>query len=519
MKLLTAREMREIDSRAIHSAGIPSLVLMENASRGSARWFRECFPAGSYTHAVVFAGSGNNGGDGMAVARILTDWGVSVIVCLMADPSRLSTDAALQHKIITGLGIPVHLSPDLKILEEIMETVPPGATFLVDALLGTGITRPVTGGALAAVIRKINESDLPVAAVDMPSGLSDAFPREEGLCVRANCTATFHALKTAHLYPDGNDLCGRIRIIDIGIPAKVSEDVGGGADITGPEHAIILSSPRRVNSHKGDYGHVLAIAGSPEKPGAGMLSAYAALRGGAGLSTLALSEKNVVAAGRFPEVMTLFWKETSDLIGKLGGFDCIAAGPGLGTGAPIPELVERLLVESPVPLVLDADALNVLAGNMDALKNANCPVVITPHPLEFSRLSGRPLREILADRLGSTRGFAGETGVFVVLKGHHTVVASPLGRLWVNGTGNPGMATAGSGDVLTGFLAAQIARLGNLQDLDEICAAAVYSHGRAGDLARRERGETGMTAGDILEQLPAAIRGIHDDPGPFSINR
>ncbi|MBN1196751.1 MAG: NAD(P)H-hydrate dehydratase [Candidatus Aminicenantes bacterium] len=519
MRLLTAQWMREIDSRAIEMVGIPSLVLMENASRGAARWFRECFPASRFSHAVVLAGRGNNGGDGMAVARILAEWDVSTVVCLMAEPDALSPDSARQHALLISLGIPVHVLPDKEALSQLFASMPGDRTFIVDALLGIGIDRPVIEDPLAGAIRAINASGLPVAAIDVPSGLCEKVLPREGLCVHATCTATFHALKVAHLYPDGNPYCGRIRVLDIGIPALAAADVGEPLQIITPELALPLTAPRSAGAHKKDFGHVLSIAGSSEKPGAGFLSAYAALRGGAGLSTLALPENSPQAALWAPEIMTLYWRHVDDLSAALERYDAIAIGPGLGVEPPIPEMLDRVLSESRVPLILDADALNVLAGNPGRLRTVSAPVVITPHPGEFSRLTGWPPAKILADRWGAARAVAMENNIVVVLKGHHTVVASPLGQVWVNATGNPGMATAGSGDVLTGFMAAQIARLHGHRPLDEICAAAVYLHGKAGDLAAQHQGEICMTAKDLLDEMPAAFKGIQDDPGPFTILR
>lgn len=519
MKLLTSQWMREIDTRAIEEVGIPSLVLMENAARGAARWFRECFPPDCFSHALVLAGSGNNGGDGMAVARILTDWGMSVSVCLMADPARLSSDSGRQLAILTRMGVAVHVSPNEASLKKLCESLPRGNSFLVDALLGIGIDRPVTAGPIAGAIRTINASGLPVAAVDVPSGLSEKFLPQTGLCVRAACTATFHALKRAHLFPDGNDCCGDIRVLDIGIPAMAEEGVADFVRLITPELAFPMAAPRPVAAHKNHFGHVLSIAGSTEKPGAGYLCAYAALRGGAGLSTLALPGNSLPAAVYHPEVMSVYWHEVDEVFKNLSRFHAIAAGPGLGVEARVKELVDRLLLEAKVPLVLDADALNVLAGDAGRLKNASVPLVITPHPGEFSRLTGWSAERILADRVEAAREFAREYNLVVVLKGHHSVVASPQGRVWLNATGNPGMATAGSGDVLTGFLTARVAQMKDHHALDEVCAAVVYLHGRAGDLAAKSRGETGMTAGDLLNELPAAIQTIHEDPGPFGIVR
>ncbi len=520
MKLLYTRWMREMDAHAIDPLGIPSLVLMENASRGAARWFAEVFPLSGFEHVVVMAGSGNNGGDGMAIARILSGWGYTAEVCLMADPADLNPDPALQYRILRGLDIPVHHLPGEVDLRSILQPRPEEPAFLVDALLGTGITRPVSKGLLATAIQAMNESPLPVAAVDIPSGMSEDFPPGNGFCVRACCTATFHAPKVAHFHPDGNEFCGSLRVVDIGIPPEVEDSVNCHLEFISMSDVRPMLIPRQSASHKGDFGHVLSIAGSREKPGAGILSAYAALRAGAGLSTLALpSDVLISPAMRYPEVMSFAWTGAREILNRLDSFDCVVAGPGLGTGDSIAALIRELIPAVNVPLILDADALNVLDGDLSPLKNATGPVIITPHLGEFRGLTGWSAEEILKDRYEAARRVSREYGIFVVLKGHHTIVASPDGGVRINTTGNPGMATAGSGDVLTGMIAAMIAQHSRSHALDKVVSAAVFLHGFAGDLALRLKGEAGLTAGDLVEAIPAAMCEAYDDPGPFTFQR
>ncbi len=384
------------------------------------------------------------------------------------------------------------------------------------------------GGMENGIVNLINNSGFKVAAVDIPSGLSDTFLPEESVHVNANITATFQCLKTAHIYPDGNKYCGKIAVIDIGIPREhVNRDKYYIDIITPPAFNKLLNcSP--VDAHKGDYGHALTVSGSLEKPGAGILSSFAVLKSGAGLCTAAVCYENRTAAIiAHPEVMTLIYKSKDDLLKALHPFDVIMAGPGLGSNPETLEIVTMLIENAEVPLVLDADALNVLPGNLELLqKPRRHPIIITPHPGEFARLTGYSSAEIRRGRIALSREFARRYNIYVILKGHHTIIATPGeknengGPIFVNPTGNPGMATAGSGDILSGLLTGMIARFNKKYDLETILQAAVFIHGLAGDLAARQTGEISLTAGDISSYISHAFLALqaNDYQLPFHIS-
>ncbi len=305
--------------------------------------------------------------------------------------------------------------------------------------------------------------------------------------------------------------------MDIGIPADLENEGEHYIRLSEPADFRVLLARRPAAAYKGSFGHALVVAGSAEKPGAGILASFAALKAGAGLSTAAVSPRNrdlfVLA---HPEVMTLPYEKPEELSGQLKDFSCILAGPGMGNRLSTLKVVSLLLQETRQPLILDADALNVLQGRTDLLKaSAGRPLVLTPHPGEFARLAGRTVKEVQADRLGLAREFACKHEVFLVLKGHHTLTATPAGRVWVNQTGNPGMATAGSGDVLGGVIAGLVAQFHPQQPMETLLAAAVFLHGYAGDLAVRETGEMGLTAGDIIAFLPRSVLKINGFRSPF----
>ncbi len=522
-KLLTAGWMQELDAEAIQDIGIPSIVLMENASRGAAAYFAEEFPLGKYQGVIVVAGKGNNGGDGIAIGRILHGYGYRVEILLLAPPEKLNPDPAINFKIIEKLNIPYTIIDDVQGLNTILsnDQFRASGTFIVDAIFGTGISKPVSKGFYGDVIETINDSGFPVAAVDIPSGLSESFLPSAGHHVCADVTATFQCLKIAHIYPDGNRYCGNIRIIDIGIPPQLEADDKYYMQLITPGQFQHLFHPRTIDAHKGNFGHTLTISGSLEKPGAGILSSFAVLKAGGGLCTTALCfENRTVPVAAHPELMTLIYEKNQDIISRLDQFNVILAGPGLGNSQETSEIVSLLLAKATVPLVLDADALNVLQGKQDILKQKRTsPVIITPHPAEFSRISGLGMKKILANRFQVSRDFACEYNVNVILKGHHTIIAAPSGRVYVNQTGNPGMATAGSGDVLCGMVAGMVAQYSQDHDndriLETICQAAVFLHGYAADLAVKKYGEVSLTASDIIEHIPPAIMNLDEYRSPF----
>lgn len=510
-KIATAAQMRELDRKTIHECGIPGLVLMENAGRGAFQLIQERFP--ELTRVVVFAGKGNNGGDGLAIARHLRNAGLAVTVLLLASTDELQGDAR------TNLEAWLRIGGELKEIKSESElagqrAVVIHADLLVDALLGTGLKAEVQGIYRAAIelINEISaERGLPVLAVDIASGLNADTGQVMGAAVAADLTAAFGLAKVGQLCYPGAALSGRVEVIDISIPPELTQEL--------PYHAVTaagaaeLMRPRPEDSHKGQTGHLLVLAGSPGKTGAAVLAGQAALRAGAGLVTLA------VPAGLHDlfelmtrEVMTESLPDTGErtlgraAVGRakelMADKKAVALGPGLGQGEETVEFVRAVIAGTALPLVIDADGLNAAARDPHMLMRRKGPLIVTPHPGEMSRLLGRPAAAIQADRLGSALEFARRYEVITVLKGAHTVTAAPDGRAFLNLSGNPGMATAGMGDVLTGVIGALLA-----QGYEPLTAAVlgVYLHGRAGDLAAGELGELGLVASDVLQRLPRAL--------------
>ncbi|MCI0471214.1 MAG: NAD(P)H-hydrate dehydratase [Candidatus Aminicenantes bacterium] len=521
MKLLCSAWMQELDEETIKRIGIPSIVLMENAAQGAAAFFIEEFPGAVYRNVVVVIGKGNNGGDGIAVGRILHQKGYRVEFVLLVSPGRLNPDPAVNFAIIKNLNLHYSAIGSADELGVILNRYSAHDTFLVDAIFGTGIAKPVEAGLYADVIKTMNNSAFKIAAIDIPSGLSESFLPGTGEQIDAAATAALQSLKITHIYPDGNKYCGKTRIIDIGIPREFFDRDKYYIELIMPAHFKHLFQPREIDTHKGHYGHALNICGSLDKPGAGILSSYSALKVGAGLSTAAVCFENRTAAvTAHPEVMTLIYRENSDLAKRAAEFDAVLIGPGLGNTEATLAIVKTMIEHSRGPLVLDADALNVLQDRTGILKQPrDFPLVITPHPAEFSRIGSLPMKKILEDRIGVSRDFAGEYDVFVILKGHHTIIAAPTGQVYINQSGNPGMATAGSGDVLAGMLAGMIAQFGRKHKLDIILQAAVFVHGYAGDLAAANLGETSLTAADIIAHIPAAIKDLDAYKSPFQFSR
>jgi NAD(P)H-hydrate epimerase len=517
MKVLLNSWMREIDRAASERRGISSIELMENAARGCASLFAAEFPLNRYPACLVLAGKGNNGGDGLAIARLLRERGYDVRVLLLARPNELRPDAKANLERLLEAGCPPEGIAAAAQLKKILAACDPAETFLVDAVLGTGLDKPVSSGLFAEAFDAVNGSGIPVAAVDIPSGLGESFPPAAGAHVRARVTAALHSLKWAHLNPDGNAGCGRIRIVGIGIPRDLEDKDDYYIRLVEPSDLKPLLARRLRAAHKGDFGHALVVAGSTEKPGAGILASYAVLRSGAGLCTAAIPPQNRdISVLAHPEVMTLPFKKPEEISGRLGDFSSVLAGPGQGESQDTLRTVALLLQKVRSPLILDADALNVLSAQPDLLKGrTQRPLILTPHPGEFARMTGKAPADVQRDRLALARGYAVKQGVYLVLKGHHTLTVSPQGRVWVNSTGNPGMATAGSGDVLGGMIAGLIAQFYPKQPMDLILAAAVFLHGYAGDLAARECGEAGLTAGDITAFIPKSFLKIHGFRSPF----
>jgi len=510
MRVVNGDQMREADRRTIQDIGVPSAVLMENAGRQVVSAMETAFEKLPDARVAVLAGRGNNGGDGFVIARVLWQAGVDVQAYLLGTAADVRGDARLNLDILGRLGL------DVIEIRSAQDWELHGADVLrrdivVDALFGTGLKTPLDGLA-ETIAQDLNASPIPVVAVDLPSGLCADDPAPIGPVVDASLTVTFGAPKLPLVLPPGERVAGSVVVADIGIPAGVIDD------LPGPRIESVLADdlwpfvpPRARDAHKGSFGHVLITAGSRGKTGAAHLGAMAALRSGAGLVTVATPASCLpIVASMGAEYMTLALDELPDGTASRaaaaaalgGGHDVIAAGPGLGTGPDQQAFVLALLERSARPLVLDADALTVVSTAPTALRGTpERPVVITPHPGEMARLAGLATGDIQRQRLNVARDFATGHHVYVVLKGYRTLVATPEGVVYINPTGNPGMATGGSGDVLTGMVAGWLAQgLG----VTAACLLAVYLHGAAGDLAAAGLGEAAMTAGDILAEIGAA---------------
>ena len=514
MRILTAREMRDIDRETIEGIGIPGSVLMENAGLQVIKALKARFPRLGGERIVIVAGKGNNGGDGLVVARHLEAAGVAPKVLLLAAKDEVKGDAGLNLAVAAKLGIPVvevrgpedwkRCRPDLL-----------KATVIVDALFGTGLTKAL-GGLYARAVEDVNRTRAFKLAVDIPSGLSSDTFEVIGPCVRADLTVCLAAPKVAHVFPPAEDFVGELVVAPIGIPAPLLEAPELGLELVERTRVGPFFRKRRRDSHKGSYGHLLVVAGSLGKSGAAALAGRAALRMGAGLVTVA------TAAGALPgiarsmmELMTEPLAETLEgtvaasalprALELLEGKDGVVVGPGLSTRPSTAEFVLGLLAKIKVPAVIDADGLNILAADIGRLRGLRAPAVLTPHPGEFARLTGRSAADVLRHRLEMAPEFARKHGVHLVLKGYRTLTAAPDGRVFVNPTGNPGMATGGSGDVLSGMIASEIVQE---KDIAGAVLSAVYAHGLSGDLAAAKLGEKALTAGDIIRFLPAALRSL-----------
>ena len=511
--VFTAAEMRALDARAVASLGIPGPRLMENAGTGAARVIACRWGPLPRRDVVILCGKGNNGGDGFVVARRLRAAGARVRVFLFARRAEVRGDAALALRRWTGRVEEVASAAGVAAATEAAVR----ADIVVDALLGTGVEGPARG-LMADMIARL-EMPRPagrraprVAALDLPSGLSSDHGALPGPTVRADLTTTFAGLKRSLLLYPAAARAGEVVVVPIGIP---DPEVGRGIRTFAVEEADARApfGPRPADAHKGTYGHLLVVAGSLGKTGAAALASRAALRAGAGLVTAAVpaSQQPVVAMLGAEYMTEPLAEHPPGFLGRAAAarvrelaetMDAVALGPGLSLGDEAQALARELITSLPRPMVVDADALSALAGHLALLKDAAGPRVLTPHPGEMARMLGVSVGEIQTDRLERARGFAASHHVWLALKGAGTVVAGPDGTVWINPTGNPGMAKGGSGDVLTGMTGAFLAR--GLEPLAAL-RAAVYLHGIAGDLARDLVGEEGMIAGDIVETIPRAL--------------
>jgi len=512
MKILTSAEMRAIDRAAIEDLGIPGVVLMENAGQRIYRAIKFRFPEIAGERIVVVAGKGNNGGDGFVVARHLFNAGARPEVLLLAARDEVRGDAAVNLGIALKSGIPIRDIPDAAAWGKARSALSK-ATIVIDAIFGTGLEKPLEG-LFARAVADINRTEAYKVAVDIPSGLSADSFEPIGPSVSADLTVTLAAPKVAHIFPPAADRVGELVIAPIGIPPALFNRAELKLEMVEERAVGPYFAKRKRDTHKGSYGHLLIFAGSLGKSGAAALAGRAALRTGAGLVTVATAAGVLPSIARsMAELMTEPLPETETrtidasalarALTLLKGKDAVLVGPGLSTHPSTAAFVAGLLPKVKAPCVIDADGLNILASRPGLLDGLEAPAVLTPHPGEFARLSGRTTAEVLRHRLELAPEFAVKHEAIVVLKGYRTLIALPDGRVFVNPTGNPGMATGGTGDVLGGMIGSQIAQK---NDLLGSVLSAVYAHGLAGDVAAERLGEKALVAGDLIRYLGPAMK-------------
>jgi ADP-dependent NAD(P)H-hydrate dehydratase / NAD(P)H-hydrate epimerase len=517
MFIVTAAQMQEMDRRTIQEFGIPGRVLMECAGRGATRVFLERLYRPGSGRVGILAGRGNNGGDGFVMARYLAQRNIEVTVFLLAGTADVKGDAAANLRLLEASGTPVIQVPDEHTFTARTKDLR-HQHYWIDALLGTGLKSDVRGFFRRA-IEFINASRRPVLSVDIPSGLNADTGQPCGTCIRADATATFGFAKIGHVVHPGAAYCGRVSVIDIGIPPAMALTTGVRQNLIQGSSIRPILGHRAADAHKGRTGHVLVIAGSRGKTGAAAMAATSALRAGAGLVTLGAPESvNAVLESLLVEAMTIPLPDQGTGLLPEEAFDAVvraadakqalALGPGLGTASHTRNLTVRIIREIDLPMVIDADGLNNLVGHVDHLKNRKNATILTPHPGEMARLTGLSTAEIQLDRLAAARRLAEETRTHVVLKGARTVVAEPDGRAWINPTGNAGMAAGGMGDVLTGAIAGLLAQG---CPASQACRAGVYLHGLAGDMLEQETSR-GYLATEVMNMLPRAVQRVLDDP-------
>jgi NAD(P)H-hydrate epimerase len=512
--VLDARGMRAADAATIRS-GTPSDELMESAAAGLCEELERVHPG--WRRIAVVCGPGNNGGDGLAAARLLFGMGKLVSVFSLTDPSAYRGDARANLDRLRSTGVRIAPLDGRGAFGELRRVLA-DSDGVVDALFGTGLSRPLSGNAAAAV-RAILRCGRAVVAADLPSGVSSDGGAVPGVAVRAELTVAFGAAKLCHVLPPASGLCGRLAVAGIGIPRSALEAAARKVWLTETSDVRTLLPPRPTESNKGDFGRLAVVAGSRGKVGAAILAARGALRAGAGLVTVCCAESiQDVVVGALPEAMTFGLPESGGALAESGarsllrfleGFDAALVGPGLGTAPGTVALLESLLSAASLPVVADADALNAFARRPQFFAKRREATVLTPHPGEAGRLLATSARRVQADRLGSARALARRSRAVVVLKGAHTLVAAEGGEVGVNPTGTPLLATAGSGDVLAGAIAALLA--GGLSPR-AAAVAGTWLHGAAAERLARRLGDAGLLAHETADALPEARAALRTRP-------
>lgn len=517
MKLVTGQEMKLLDRQAIESYGIPGIVLMENAGMRAVEAIADLFQGELAGKRIfIFAGKGNNGGDGFVIARHLVNAGADVKVFMTCRPEELQGDAQINYEILLQMQVKIHTIFTTKDLQRVDIALTYG-DLVVDALFGTGF-KGALSGVIADLVNLLNSSRKPILAVDIPSGLEADTGQVNGPCVRATCTVTFGFLKVGLCVEPGAQYTGRLWLGDISFPRKLYDEAAVNKFLINHEQAADWLPARDPGGHKGTFGHVLVVGGSEGMTGAVTLASQAALRAGAGVVTAAVPRSlNQIMEIKTTEVMTKPLPETDDhtispealpgLLSLAKKMDAVVIGPGISRNPNTFSLVKNFLSKLTKPVVVDADGLSALAEEPGFISALQAPVVLTPHPGEMARLLGVSVKEVQADRLNLARSCAEKWKAVVVLKGAKTVVAAPDGTIYLNVTGNSGMGTAGSGDVLAGMVGSLLAQ--GLTPL-EASACAVYCHGLAGDRGAESIGKMALTAGDLLGYLPQVLKELED---------
>jgi len=505
MKVSSVSQMRNLDHQAIERYGIIEDLLMENAGHAVYDMIHSFFPSLRTQRFAIFCGLGNNGGDGLVVARKLHSNGAWVEIFLLGDPGRYKGSARRNYEIAQKLSLPITPLSDISQASEALIR----CDGVVDAMLGTGLSRPLSGLYLDAV-RAVNHAEKPVFSVDIPSGIHGDTGKVMGEAVRARATATFGLPKWGNLLYPGFDYGGNLFVTHISFPPELYENETLQGETGIPENL----PPRDHDSHKGDYGKVLFIAGAAHYLGAPQFAALSFLKAGGGLAYLATPKTIAPFLGsRARELVihplwetdtgSLSLKNRQGLLALCEGMDMVVMGPGVSLHPETQDLMRALAEEIPCPLLIDGDGITALASAPDLLGKRTAPTILTPHPGEMARLTGQERTEIKENRVEILRDTTAALNAIMVLKGAHSLVGFPDGRIWINLTGNPGMATAGSGDVLTGTISAMI---GRGLPIEEAVKTGVFLHGLAGDLAAKRFGENGLVAGDLMASLPMALK-------------
>ncbi len=508
MKIVTSAQIKNIDRRAITEFGMPGPVLMENAAAAVMTEMETHFDGLAGMRVGIICGKGNNGGDGLALARRLAICGVAVRVALLAASGAVVGDAKVNLSILKRMSVDILQNASTSAIADVVAW----SDVIVDALLGVGLSKPLKG-TYAFAVELMNASGKPLVAVDVPSGINADTGEIMGSAVRADLTVTMALLKRGLVLHPGAQYAGTVRIADIGIPSEVVEKEQISVHLLDHGYGWGILDRRVPDAHKGDFGHVMVVAGSLGKAGAAVMAARGALRTGAGLVSVAVPNSMVpIIQQQIFEAMSIPAAESIDGTFGIGAEDELlkaaarmnscAIGPGLSTHYETVQMVRMFVRRLAIPLVIDADGLNALVGSLDVLKKVKVPVILTPHPGELGRLLGISAADVQKDRIGIASEFSAKYKVILVLKGAGTVIAAPDGRVFVNSTGNAGMATGGTGDVLTGMIGSLLAQG---YPASQAACLGVYLHGLAGDLAAKEKGEASMIAGDLIEKIPEAM--------------